>query len=449
MDSKGRVVVIGSGAAGMGAARSLASSGWAVTLVERGRVGGTCIWYGCMPKKALYNAARARRNAQRAEMFGLMATAGFDWQSVLAWKWHAQETYAGDQEQGVADRGIRLVKGEARFSDIDRITVGGEELTFDHAIIATGSAPLRPSLPGIELADTSLEALSYPDVPGSLLVVGGGFIGMEMSAVFAAFGTRIMMITSAPRPLDMLDPDVAAVAVERLARSGTEYCMRCRLTALAGAPGAIEATYTDSTGNSRNGTWERVLVATGRAPVVEGLDLDKAGVEIDSKGQIVHDGYLRTTNPTIWVAGDAAGGMMQTPVAQMEGHTVAASIESGLPRMPDCFGVPTCVFTSPQIAQVGLTEADAAEKGLAVRVKRQPFQSLGAAVIEDERDGLVKLLFAEKDGLLVGAHIAGPTASDLSYAMAVAIRHGATEESLRETIGIHPAYNEALNWAAW
>ncbi len=450
MESKGRVVVIGFGSAGTAAARSLVAAGWQVTLVERDRAGGTCIWWGCMPKKALYNAARARRATERAEMFGLTPAEGYDWQSVLAWKWHAQETYAGDQEASATERGIRVVRGEARFSDIDTVVVDDTEvLPFDHAVIATGSRPVLPPVPGIGLADTSVDALSYPEVPRSMLVVGGGLIGMELSAVYAAFDTEITLITSGPRPLAALDPDTAAVAVERLVRGGATIHTRCRLTAIAGEPGALEATYTDAEGRSHSGTWERVLVATGRAPALEGLALDVAGVEVDSSGHIVHDGYLRTTNPSVWTAGDAAGGMMRTAVASYEGRTVAASIDSGTPRLPDHSAAPTCVFTSPQIGQAGITEAEARQQGIAIDVHTQPFEFLGAAVIEDQRDGLVKLIFAEDDGRLLGAHIAGPTAGDLAYAMSVALKHGATRDSLRATIGIHPAYNEALNWAAW
>ncbi len=449
METKGRVVVIGSGTAGLAAARSLVSAKWDVTTIERDRVGGTCLWYGCMPKKALYNAARARRGAERAEMFGLTPAEEYDWQSVLAWKWHAQETYAGDQEANATERGIRVVRGDARFTDIERITVDGTTLPFDHAVIATGSRPVLPPVPGIELADTSIDALSYPEVPATMLVVGGGYIGMELAAVYAAFGTEITLVTSGARPLSNLDPDTSAVAVTRLARTGATICTRCRLTELGGTPGALAATFTDAEGRSHSGTWERVLVATGRAPGVDGLALDVAGVEVDSGGRIVHDGYLRTTNPAVWVAGDAAGGMMQTPVANYEGQTVAASIDSGSPRMPDYSAVPTCVFTTPQLGQAGITEAEARRQGIAVDVHTQAFEFLGAAIIEDERDGFVKLIFAEDDGRLLGAHIAGPTASDLAYAMSIAIRHGATRETLQGTIGIHPAYNEALNWAAW
>jgi pyruvate/2-oxoglutarate dehydrogenase complex dihydrolipoamide dehydrogenase (E3) component len=448
VSAKGNIVVIGSGAAGTGAARTLSSAGWNVTVVERDRAGGTCLWRGCMPKKALYNAARALRNVSRSEMFGLEGDATVDWQTVLAWKWHSQETYAGDQEAGFADHGIRLLKGDARFVATDALDVDGEGLSFEHAIIATGSEPVMPPITGIELADTSTDALSYPEPPSSLLVVGGGFIGLELAAVYASFGTEVTIITSAVRPLEMLDEEVSSVPLRRLERMGVTLHASCRLEGLSGSPGAVTAEFSDADGDVHGRTWERVLVAVGRKPSLADLDLSAAGVEVDGRGGIVLDTSHRTTNPRIWAAGDAAGGKMQTPIANYQGRTVAHSIDSGKAVEIDTSAVPTCLFTTPQVAQVGLSEAQAHAAGIEVSVGRASFEFLGAAIIEDERDGLVKLLFAEEDGRLVGAHIAGPTASDLVYAMAVAMRCGATRDTLRATTGIHPAFCEALNWAA-
>jgi dihydrolipoamide dehydrogenase len=448
VSTKGTVVVVGSGAAGTGAARTLAAGGWSVTVIERDRVGGTCLWRGCMPKKALYNAARTRRNAERAEMFGLERSNGFDWQEVLAWKWHAQETYAGDQEAGFADRGIALRKGDARFVAPDAVVVDGERIAFDHAVIATGSAPVMPPIDGIELADTSDDALGYPEPPRSLLVVGGGFIGVELGTVYASFGTEVTIVEGAERLLDMLDEEVSAVAVRRLERMGVKTHTSCRVGGLSGTSGAVTATYSDGSGITHAETYERVLMATGRAPATRGLDLAAAGVETDDRGHPVLDAFLRTSSDRIWMAGDAAGRMMQTPVANYMGRTVAGSILSGSPTVIDTSLIPTSLFTTPQIAQVGVTEAAAVADGIAVDVTRMPFDFLGAAVIEDERDGIIKLVFAQEDGRLLGAHVAGPTASDLIYSMAVAMRCGATRDTLRETVGIHPAYCEALNWAA-
>jgi len=448
VDTRGKVVVIGSGSAGQGAARTLVAAGWDVTVVERGKAGGTCLWYGCMPKKALYNAARARRLEGRAELFGLDPAGGFDWQSVLAWKWHAQTTYAGDQVAAMADRGIELVHGDARFVSALEIEVQGSVIPYDHAVIATGSRPVILPIEGIGLADTSDDALSYSHVPTTLLVVGAGFIGMELAAVYASFGTDVTVVTSAQRPLDTLDEEVAAIAVKRLERMGVRFYSSCRMRGLSGSRGAIDVMFTDNEHDEHTGMWERVLLATGRRPAIGDLDLETAGITTDGKGGIVLDEFNCTTNPRVWAAGDAAGDPMHTPVASYEGRVVAASIDSGVPVVVDTSLIPSCLFTTPQIGHVGLTEAEARSRGISVFVGRMPFEYVGAAVIEDERDGRVKLVFAEEDGRLLGAQIAAPTASDLIYALAVAMRCGATRDTLRATPGIHPAFSETLNWAA-
>lgn len=465
MTPRGRIVVIGTGAAGTAAARSLSLSGWDVTVIERAKAGGTCLWWGCMPKKALYNSARYLRGLGRAEMFGLNGAEGFDWQSVLAWKWHAQETYAGDQIADFASRNIRYIPGDARFTGLDEVEVTPipeqdpatrgnsgsepERITFDHAIVATGSRPVMPAIDGIELADTSTDALGYPSPPHSLLVVGGGFIAFELAAVYATFGTKVSIVTSGHRPLEMVDEEIATVAVRRLERLGVEIHSSCRLSALTGSPGAIEAAVTQSDGLVLAGTWDRVLVAVGRQPALDGLDLDVAGVQLTGNGAPVVDDALCSTNPAVWFAGDASGGLMQTPAANYMGRTVASSIDSAERRVVDTSLIPTCTFTTPQIAQVGLTEAEAHAAGIEASVGRAPFDYSGAAVVEDERDGLVKLVFAEEDGRLLGAQVAGPTASDLIYAMAVALRHGATRDTLRTVVGIHPAYCEMFHRASF
>lgn len=449
MAGKGSVFVFGSGAAGQGAARSLSASGWDVTLADGGKVGGTCLWHGCMPKKALYHAARLRRESAAAETFGLgVCDPTYDWQAVLAWKWHSQETYAGDQEEILANAGVRLIKANARFVSPDEIECDSELFRPDHVIIATGSRSVVLPIPGAELADTSDDALGYPAAPASLLIVGGGFIGMEFAAIYSSFGTRVTVITGAPRPLEMLDADTSAIAVNRLKRRGVHFANDCRLTGIEGSPDTLTAHFSEG-GVERTGHFERVLLAVGRAPVIDGLGLDVAGVNVDARRHIVVDGHLRTTNPRVWAAGDAAGGLMQTPVASYEGRTVASSIDSGTPVAVDCTVLPTTCFTDPQLAQVGMTEHDAAAAGLAYRVGTTSFEYLGAAVVDDERDGLVKLIFSSGDDRLIGAHIAGPTASDLIWALAVAMRCGATAETLRDIPGIHPGYSEAIVWASY
>jgi len=450
MAKRGMVLIIGGGTAGRAAGGRLVSAGWDVTVVERDRVGGLCLWRGCMPKKALYRSAATYRLLGAAEQFGVMpGGVGYDWQSALAWKWHAQETYAGDQPAILRDRGMQLIEGEARFVSADEVTVGNDILSPDHIVIATGSRPVMPPIPGIELADTSDDALRYPEVPESLLIVGGGYIGVEFAGVYASFGTAVTLVHSQDRLLPASDTDCADVVARHLERLGVTFHLGCRASEIAGAPGALEAGWTESATEKRfTGTFDRVLMATGRRPALEELDLEVSGVEVDDRGRLVLDEHLRTTNERVWAAGDAAGIMMHTPVANYEGRTVAESIVSGTPHAPSYHTAPTAVFTVPQVAQVGFTEERAREAGIAYRVGATSFEYLGAAIVDDERDGLVKLLFAEDDGRLLGAHIAGPTASDMIHGLALALRMRATQDDIAATLGIHPSYSEAINWAA-
>ena len=234
MSEKGRIVVIGSGAAGTAAARSLADSGWTVTVAEDRKVGGTCLWRGCMPKKALYTSARAARFVRGVEQFGVSCSgASVDWQGVLAWKWHAQETYAGDQEGLLEDRGIALVSGSARFASPSAVVVGSAELEFDNAVIASGSVPVLPPVEGIELADTSEDALGYTEPPRSILIIGGGYIAFEFAGIFASFGTQVTVVVSSA-PLKASDPEAVAVAIRHLERLGVTFINGYRLDAISG-----------------------------------------------------------------------------------------------------------------------------------------------------------------------------------------------------------------------
>jgi dihydrolipoamide dehydrogenase len=450
MGGAGSVVVVGSGAAGRSAAKSLASSGYQVTVVEADRVGGTCLWRGCIPKKALYAAARAVRDARRAGQFGVeCGDMRVDWAEVLAWKWHAQESFAGDQDALLKDRGIRLIHGSARFVSESAVAVGEEVLEADHFVIATGSVPLFPPIPGVKFADTSEDALRYAAPPRSLAILGGGFIAMELAGIFASFGTRVEVIVRGPRVLPMLDPALSRVATARLAQMGVRFRTDSALTSISERDEGLTALVTPQGLDPVAIECERVILAVGRRPAVDDLGLPVAGVRLDERGRLELDSCLRTTNPRVWACGDAAGGMMQTPVASLEGQTVALSIASGTPRAPDLAAVPVACFTIPQLATVGLT-ANAAEKlGIAVSVRRIDSDSIGAAIVDDERDAFVQLVVGDSDGVVLGAQIAGPTASDAIYAAAVAVKARLTAVELQGILGVHPSYAEAENYAAW
>ena len=224
VNTKPFLFVIGAGTAGNACARAVTRAGKSVVSAERDRVGGLCLWAGCMPKKALYNAARSVRLAQRMDEFGVMTDGvELDWPSVLAWKWHAQETYAGDQETVAREIGIEIVKGVARFTSPDAIEVDGVEFRPENVLIAAGSEPVKLRIPGADLADTTREALSYPTLPGSLAIIGAGFISLEFAGIFASFGTKVTVFMRGEQPLKQFDPDLVAVARTCLEELGVTF----------------------------------------------------------------------------------------------------------------------------------------------------------------------------------------------------------------------------------
>ncbi|MBN2405643.1 MAG: NAD(P)/FAD-dependent oxidoreductase [Coriobacteriia bacterium] len=438
-------LVIGGGTAGNAASRALAAKGLTVAVAEPGKVGGTCLWNGCMPKKALYNSAMAYQDVKRAEEFGVLARGvELDWPSVLAWKWHSQETYAGDQEGVMASRGIKHLSAAARFISPTELQVGTEVFSPGAVIVATGSRAVIPSIPGVELADTSDEALRFPELPASLIIIGAGYIGMEFAGIYASFGTEVTMLVR-DSVLASFDAECVAIAVSELQALGVRFVYDASVTQIEGVRGDLIVRFTTSGDSQDRVSAERVLVATGRLPALDELNLDAADVHRDELGLPVLDASLRSTNPRVWFAGDATGQKMLTPVAHTQGVHVAQSIITGQPTAPDTSAIPTACFTVPALAQVGINEAEATARGISHRVIRGTPEYVGAAIITDRRAGLVKVLVTQ-DGIVLGAHIAGHDAADLVYPYALAIRAGLSIAQLAGTSAIHPALTELINW---
>ncbi|MDO9557800.1 MAG: NAD(P)/FAD-dependent oxidoreductase [Coriobacteriia bacterium] len=439
------VFVIGGGTAGNAASRAVAAEGLSVAVAEPDKVGGTCLWHGCIPKKALFNSAMAYRDVQHADEFGVL-TSGveLDWPSVLAWKWHSQETYAGDQEDLMASRGIRHLTEAARFLSSTEVIAGQTVYEPDAIVVATGSHAIIPPIPGAELADISDDALRYPELPESLVIIGAGYIAMEFAGIYASFGTAVTVLVR-DTVLTPFDQETVAIAIGELQRLGAVFIRGASVTGITGMAGDLTVEYTADDGVPRYLPTQRVLMATGRRANLDDLGLDAAGIERDRNGRPALDSALRSTNQRVWFAGDATGLTMLTPIASVHGSHVARSIITGQPQMVDTSAIPSACFTVPELAQVGLTEAQATQRGIVHRVLRGTLEYVGAAIITDRRTGFIKVVIAE-DGTVLGAHIVGRDASDLIYTYALAVRTGSTIAQIAATRAIHPALSEAINW---
>jgi len=469
------IIVIGAGTAGSQAARALGRAGRPVVLAERDLAGGTCLWRGCVPKKALYAAGRVLHQLDGSSIVSLKApratrqTTGregslapaleqLDWTRTRERQTEVMRTYAGDQEGILRDAGVEVVHGAARFTAPDAVEIGGDVRRAGNILVATGARPVLPSIPGGELMDTSADALFYDELPATLVVVGGGYVAMEMAAIYAAFGTKVRVLVRGERVLTGFDPECAQFVVDGLRARGVDVRFRTEVREVRGAPGALTVVAVDGEGRERAFATERALAATGRRPDLVDLDLAAGGVEVDDRGRpLLDDGLRSTSNPRVWFAGDAAGGVQLTPVAGHEGRRVAESILSG--RSPgDMRGagpsedgpppvIPSTCFTVPEVARVGLLESELAARGAPYTVARGAFEYTAQAIIRDERQGLVKLLF-DGDDRLVGGHLAGPSAGELIYALSIAVQARATVADLQRARAVHPTLAEAISWAA-
>ncbi len=365
-----------------------------------------------------------------------------------------QHAYVGDQRADFARRGIEFVPGTAHFVAPDVIAVddsdGGAEVAGrswrpDAVVIATGSEPVMPTVAGIELADTSTDALGYAERPSSLAILGGGYIAMEFAGIYASFGTKVTILARGDRLLSRFDREAVDVVRVGLEGLGVEFRFDASLERVEAGGGGLRLSLRARDGGTSQLTAERLLTATGRRPALAGLGLENAGVRLVG-GRPVVDESLRTSDPHIWVAGDAAGGIELTPVAALEGGSVARSLLAGRELPIDLRAMPTTCFAVPELAQVGLTEeaARAAHAPGHVTVARGDFEYVAQAIISEQTAGLVKVV-AGPGGQILGAVVAGPHAAELIYPFALAVRAGVSVDQLRATHAIHPSLSEALN----
>jgi dihydrolipoamide dehydrogenase len=445
------VVVIGAGPGGYPAAIRCAQRGAKVAIVEREKVGGTCLNWGCIPTKTLLASTELIAQAKEAEKYGVRITGVEpDWPAIQERKQKVTDTLVGGILQLLKANGIELVSGTASIDADRNVVVKGEAgervLQTDNVIIATGSDPAE--LPTFDFSQpavmTSTDALALDHVPSSLIVVGSGVIGSEFACIFSTLGTSIVMLELMDRMLPTEDSRVAKQMKSTFRKAGIE--VRTETTVeevLEYRPDGIKVKL--STGDELEA--EKLLVSIGRRFNSAGLGLAELGVETDERGRIIVDGSMKTSVDGIYAVGDVVGGILLAHTATFEGLVAAENVTGGDATMRYDV-VPACIFTTPEIGSVGLNADKAAEQGLEVNVSRFSFGALGKALAMGEDYGFVQLVIDAATDRVLGAQIMGPHASDLVHEVAIAMHMGATSEDIASTIHAHPSLPEAIMEAA-
>lgn len=451
VQTKYDIVVIGAGPGGYPAAIRAAQRGASVAIVEKEKVGGTCLNWGCIPTKTLLASTELVALARESEKFGVkIGSVEPDWKAIQERKQKVTDTLVGGILQLLKANKIDLVHGAGSITPDKKVSVSTPEgevvLEAGKIILATGSDPAE--LPTFDFSQaavmTSTDALALPAVPKSLIIVGSGVIGSEFACIFSTLGTEIVMVELMDRMLPTEDSRVAKQMRSLFRKSGIDIKTETTVKeVLEYRPDGIKVEL--SNGDIIEA--EKLLVSIGRKFNSEGLGLKELGVETDERGRIIVDQCMETSVDDIYAVGDVVGGILLAHTATFEG-LVAAENATGGNRTMDYHVVPACIFTTPEIASVGLNTDRASEQGIEVNVSRFSFGALGKAMAMGEDMGFVQLVMDAKTDRVLGAQIMGPHASDLIHEVAVAMRLGATSEDIGNTIHAHPSLPEAIMEAA-
>ena len=439
------IIIIGAGPGGYETAADAAAHGLTVAIVERDQMGGTCLNRGCIPTKALCRNAEVVNLMRESEVWGVKTgEIAFDYAPVFERKVAVVKQLREGVEMLMGAPGITAIKGEASLKDANTVVVNGEEYQAKSIIIATGSAPRGLPIPGAELAMTSDDILAMETLPKSLCIVGGGVIGMEFAAVFSTFGVEVTVIEYCKEILPPFDKDVAKRLKTVLSKRGIKIITSAAVNGITQGEDGMTVTY-ELKGKPQSVTAEKVLMSVGRQPVLP-QGLDTVGITVGRRGIEVDDNMM-TNVPSVYAIGDVNGRMMLAHAASAQGQRALHAIMGKADDIKLDI-VPSAVFTVPELAMVGLTEEQCAEKGLDVTVKKAFFRSNGKAVSMNETDGLLKMIVDNATRQIVGCHICGAHAADLIQEVVTAMNAGATVDLLATSIHGHPTLSEVTLTAA-
>lgn len=447
------LLVIGGGPAGYAGALRGARKGLKTVLVEARDLGGTCLNRGCIPTKALFKTQEVAHLVRRAQEFGVLGEyRGLDWAKVLERKKRIVRQLTGGVRFLLEKAKVEVVPGFAVFAGerVVQVLQDGRvtrEFQPRFVLLASGSRSALLPVPGSDLPGVidSEKALDLPELPKSLVVIGGGVIGMEMACIFQGFGVEVTVIEMMPKILPPVDREVTDLLMRLVERQGMKVHVNAKVTEIRKNNGKLEVVYMRD-GALHTASGEYVLVAVGRVPQVEGMGLENIGVAME-RNAVVTDAALRTSLPWVYAAGDVNGKHLLAHVAYREAEVAVRNI-CGENAAIDYRVVPNCIFSFPEIASLGLTEDEAKERGYAVRCGRFPFRANGKALIEGEIEGFVKIVSDAKSGEILGMHIIGPSASNLIGEGILAMCLESTPEEIASAIHPHPTLSEAVMEAA-
>jgi dihydrolipoamide dehydrogenase len=448
-----KVVVIGAGPAGYVCAIRLAQLGQSVMVVEKEFLGGTCLNVGCIPSKALIAAGALFHRIGEASAMGITAeNVKIDVQKLVTWKAGIVGKLTGGVGGLLKNHKVAVVMGAATFVDKKRLLVktkeGDKTLEADEFVIATGSVPI--SIPGFSFDEdkvwSSTGALAPKKIPEHLVVIGAGYIGLELGMMFRKLGSKVTVLEATPGALPGQEKDCVKAIERSIQKMGIDLKTETFAQGFEAAGGKSTVRIKGKAGESTI-VCDQILSTVGRRPFSDGLGLDKIGLQTDPKGFLKVDKQMRTSVPNVYAIGDIAGQPMLAHKGSREG-LVAAAVIAGQKEEYDARCVPAVIFTSPEVASVGLTEEQAKEKGISTKVGSFPFAASGRAMSLMETDGFVKIVADAKSDEVLGVHMVGPEVTELVAEAALAIEMGATSEDLARTIHAHPTLPEAVMEAA-
>jgi glutathione reductase (NADPH) len=435
------VIVLGTGNAGMGAAGVTRAAGKSVAIVESRDPGGTCPLRGCVPKKVLVAAAQVLHQIERAaEHHIIVGPPALDWAGLIARERGFVEGVPEMFAESLTGRGIALHKGRARFVGRNAVSIDGKRLEADKIVIATGSKTRALPIPGAEHLIDSEDILESPELPDSLIFIGGGVIALEFSHVYARAGCKVTILEALPRLLPRLDADSVAEVHRESERIGIEVLTGVKVEAIE-PDGAGLAVHFEHEGRKRSLGAERVANGTGRVADVEDLGLEAGGIAHEGLRIQVDEHLASISNPDVYVAGDALWSSAQlSPVATYEGRLVARNILNGNAEVPDYRPVPSAVYTVPALASVGLSEAEAREQDLDFTVKANDLRDWRSSRTHAESVAYAKVLVENGSDRILGAQMVGHGAEESIHVFALAIKHGLTTGDLAETVTAYPTF---------